>query len=149
MNKRWRNAGLYALLAIVAIALATAFFDRQPEARETWRYSQFVENIEANKVDRVSLSADRTKALATTQDGTKILVNLPNDPEIIDILSENNVDIAVQPQTDDNFWVRALSSLFLPILLLVGLFFLLRRAQGGGGNPAMTFGKSKARVQME
>lgn len=149
MNKRWRNAGLYALLAIVAIALATAFFDRQPEARDTWRYSQFVENIEANKVDRVSLSADRSKALATTQDGTKILVNLPNDPEIIDILSGNNVDIAVQPQTDDNFWVRALSSLFLPILLLVGLFFLLRRAQGGGGNPAMTFGKSKARVQME
>ncbi|MEM9244994.1 MAG: ATP-dependent zinc metalloprotease FtsH3, partial [Cyanobacteria bacterium P01_F01_bin.153] len=149
MNKRWRNAGLYALLAIVAIALATAFFDRQPEARETWRYSQFVENIEANKVDRVSLSADRTKALATVQDGTKVLVNLPNDPEIIDILSENNVDIVVQPQTDENFWVRALSSLFLPILLLVGLFFLLRRAQGGGGNPAMTFGKSKARVQME
>ncbi|MGD1852031.1 MAG: ATP-dependent zinc metalloprotease FtsH3 [Cyanophyceae cyanobacterium] len=149
MNKRWRNAGLYALLAIVAIALATAFFDRQPEARDTWRYSQFVENIEANKVDRVSLSADRTKALATVQDGTKVLVNLPNDPEIIDILSENNVDIVVQPQTDENFWVRALSSLFLPILLLVGLFFLLRRAQGGGGNPAMTFGKSKARVQME
>jgi cell division protease FtsH len=40
-------------------------------------------------------------------------------------------------------------SLIFPLLLLGGLFFLLRRAQGGGGNPAMNFGKSKARVQME
>jgi cell division protease FtsH len=39
--------------------------------------------------------------------------------------------------------------LLFPILLLGGLFFLLRRAQGGGGNQAMSFGKSKARVQME
>jgi cell division protease FtsH len=39
--------------------------------------------------------------------------------------------------------------LIFPLLLLGGLFFLLRRAQGGGGNPAMNFGKSKARVQME
>jgi cell division protease FtsH len=42
-----------------------------------------------------------------------------------------------------------LSSLILPILLLVGLFFLLRRAQSGPGNQAMNFGKSRARVQME
>jgi cell division protease FtsH len=149
VNKRWRNAGLYALLAIVIIALGTAFFDRQPQTRETWRYSQFVQEVQAKKVDRVRISADRSRALATTQDGSTVLVNLPNDPEIINILTSNNVDISVQPPSDEGFWFRALSSLFLPILLLVGLFFLLRRAQGGAGNPAMNFGKSRARVQME
>lgn len=148
MNKRWRNGGLYVLLAVVAIALGTAFFDRQPQVQDTWRYSEFVQQVEAKKVDSVSLSGDRTRALAKTQDGNRVLVNLPNDPEIIDILTKNNVDIAVQPPSDDG-WLRALSGLFFPILVLVGLFFLLRRAQGGGGNPAMTFGKSKARVQME
>jgi cell division protease FtsH len=149
VNKRWRNAGLYALLAIVIIALGTAFFDRQPQTRETWRYSQFVQEVQSKKVDRVRISADRSRALATTQDGSTVLVNLPNDPEIINILTDNNVDISVQPPSDEGFWFRALSSLFLPILLLVGLFFLLRRAQGGAGNPAMNFGKSRARVQME
>jgi cell division protease FtsH len=136
-------------LAIVIIALGTAFFDRQPQTRETWRYSQFVQEVQAKKVDRVRISADRSRALATTEDGSTVLVNLPNDPEIINILTSNNVDISVQPPSDEGFWFRALSSLFLPILLLVGLFFLLRRAQGGAGNPAMNFGKSRARVQME
>ncbi len=149
MNKRWRNAGLYALLAIVVIALATAFFDKQPQTRETWKYSTFIQQVENNQVERVSLSADRSRALVTAEDGSKVIVNLPPDPGLIDILTQNNVDISVMPQGDDSFWFRALSSLFFPILLLVGLFFLLRRAQSGPGSQAMNFGKSKARVQME
>jgi cell division protease FtsH len=149
VNKRWRNAGLYALLAVVVVALGTAFFDRQPQSRETWRYSQFIQEVEQGRVERVSLSADRTRALVTPLDGEKRVVNLPNDPDLINILTRNEVDISVLPQTDDGFWFRALSSLFVPALLLVGLFFLLRRAQNGPGSQAMNFGKSKARVQME
>ncbi len=149
MNKKWRNAGLYALLAIVVIALATAFLDQPSQTRETWRYDQFIDNVKSNKVEIVQLSSDRTQAMVTTQDGSQYQVNLPNDPELISILTNNNVDIKVRPQSDDGFWFRTLSGLFFPILLLVGLFFLLRRAQNGPGSQAMNFGKSKARVQME
>ena len=149
MNKRWRNAGLYALLAIVVIALGTAFFEKQPQSRETWRYSDFIQAVQKGRVAQVRLSSDRSKALVKPQDGSQVVVNLPNDPELIDILTRNKVDISVLPQTDDGFWFKALSSLFFPALLLVGLFFLLRRAQSGPGSQAMNFGKSKARVQME
>lgn len=149
MNKRWRNAGLYALLAIVVIALGTAFFDKQPQSRETWRYSDFIQAVEKGRVAQVRLSPDRSRALVKPQDGTQVIVNLPDDPDLIGILTQNNVDISVLPQTDEGFWFKALSSLFVPVLLLVGLFFLLRRAQSGPGSQAMNFGKSKARVQME
>ncbi|MCH8507061.1 MAG: ATP-dependent zinc metalloprotease FtsH3 [Ectothiorhodospiraceae bacterium] len=151
MNKRWRNAGLYALLAIVVIALGTTFFDQQPQAQQTAKYSEFIRAVESGQVEgTVAISSDRTEATYTNPDGSgKVVVNLPNDPQLIDILTENNLDVRVQPQTDDGFWFRALSSLFFPILLLVGLFFLLRRAQSGPGSQAMNFGKSKARVQME
>jgi cell division protease FtsH len=151
VNKRWRNTGLYVLLAIVVIALATAFFDQQPQARKTSRYSDFIKAVESGQVEGpVSISADRTQALYTDPEGSgKIAVNLPNDPELIQILTSKNLDVRVMPQNDDSFWLRAFSSLFFPILLLVGLFFLLRRAQSGPGSQAMNFGKSKARVQME
>ena len=148
-NKKWRNAGLYVLLAIVVVALGTAFLDQQPQERQTWQYSRLIDEVENGKVETVKISADRAKAQVIDVEGTPILVNLPNDPQLIDILSNNGVDIAVLPQSDEGFWFRALSSLFFPILLLVGLFFLLRRAQSGPGSQAMNFGKSKARVQME
>ncbi|WP_414575834.1 ATP-dependent zinc metalloprotease FtsH3 [Anabaena sp. CCY 9402-a] len=150
MNKRWRNAGLYALLFIVVIALGTAFFDKPRESRETWRYSQFIQEVEKGRVEKVSLSADRSTALVTPRyDPSKKLVTLVNDPDLINTLTTKGVDISVLPQSEDGFWLKALSSLFLPVLLLVGLFFLLRRAQNGPGSQAMNFGKSKARVQME
>ncbi|MBE9043382.1 ATP-dependent zinc metalloprotease FtsH3 [Pleurocapsales cyanobacterium LEGE 10410] len=148
-NKKWRNAGLYVLLAIVVVALGTAFLDKQPQANQTWPYSRLIDEVQNNKVETVKINADRTRAQVIDREGTPILVNLPNDPQLIDILSDNGVDIAVLPQGDEGWLFRALSSLLFPILLLVGLFFLLRRAQSGPGSQAMNFGKSKARVQME
>jgi cell division protease FtsH len=136
------------LLAIVVISLATAFIDRPAQTKETWKYSQFIEKVQQHKIEKVRISADRTTAII--QKGNKVaIVNLPPDPQLIDILASNGVDISVLPQNNDSIWFKALSSLFFPILLLVGLFFLLRRAQSGPGNQAMNFGKSKARVQME
>ena len=76
-------------------------------------------------------------------------MNLPSDPGLVDILTDNGVDIEVQRQADDNRLVQVLSTLLIPVLLLVVLFFVLRRAQSGPGSQAMNFGKSKARVQME
>ncbi len=149
MNKRWKNAGLYALLVVVVIFLATALLDRQPQTTASWPYSQFIEKVEAGQVEKVNISADRSRAQITTSDGQRIAVNLPPDPELLNTLQSNSVDIAVTPTTDESPWVRVLSTLLIPFLLLVVLFFVLRRAQNGPGSQAMNFGKSRARVQME
>jgi cell division protease FtsH len=150
-NKRWRNAGLYVLLAVVAIALATTFLEKPAPAQKTLKYSTFIQEVKQGEIENVGLSADRSRALVQAKDGTKALVNLPpNDNQLVNILTDNvKGNIYVLPQNDESVWFRVLSSLFFPVLLLVGLFFLLRRAQSGPGNQAMNFGKSKARVQME
>ena len=149
MNKRWRNAGLYVLLGIVVVGLGFEFYDKQHQSRkELWRYSHFIQEVEDGNIKRVSLKPDRSSADVTLPNDSQVTVNLPNDPELIDTLTKKDVDISVQ--TDDGSWMyKALGSLFFPMLLLVGLFFLLRRAQSGPGSQAMNFGKSKARVQME
>ncbi|MEI6032528.1 MAG: ATP-dependent zinc metalloprotease FtsH3 [Synechococcaceae cyanobacterium ELA739] len=151
MKKRWRNAGLYVLLVIVFIAVGTAFLDRpdQGSAPRTLRYSDFVEAVQGNEVSRVLISPDRGTAQVVENDGQRAVVNLAPDKDLLKLLTEHNVDIAVQPSREPAAWQQAVGSLIFPLLLLGGLFFLLRRAQGGGGNPAMNFGKSKARVQME
>ena len=150
MNKRWRNAGLYALLAIVVIAVGTAFFDRQPPAKETWKYSQFLEEVRIGHVQKVAITNDRTRAIVQKENGDKVQINLvPGDLGLLKTLEEKKVDVSVYSQAEEGQLMKLASSLFFPVLLLVGLFFLLRRAQNGPGNQAMNFGKSKARVQME
>jgi cell division protease FtsH len=150
VNKRWKSAGLYVLLAIVVIAVATTFFEPRPQAQKTAQYSEFISKVKAREISQVGISSDKTRAVfSNPQDNVRVLVSLPNDPGLFDILTENKVDIVVQPQAEESVWFRALSTLFLPVLLLVGIIFLFRRAQNGPGNQAMNFGKSKARVQME
>jgi cell division protease FtsH len=151
LKKRWRNAGLYALLVIVFIALGTAFLERPDPAGapRTIRYSDFVEAVQSNEISRVLISPDRGTAQVVENDGQRAVVNLAPDKDLLKILTDHNVDIAVQPNREPAAWQQAVGSLLFPLILLGGLFFLLRRAQGGGGNPAMNFGKSKARVQME
>jgi cell division protease FtsH len=133
----------------VLVVLGATLFDQQPQTQDRWRYSQFIQEVEQNKVEKVSIRADRSSAIVTAQDGRKIMVNLPNDPGLIDILTEHNVDISVTPQPEENVLARIFSMLLVPFLLLIVLFFVLRRAQNGPGSQAMNFGKSKARVQME
>jgi cell division protease FtsH len=53
VNKKWRNAGLYAMLAIVVIFVATTFFENQTSNEETWRYSQFIQEVQNNRIDKV------------------------------------------------------------------------------------------------
>ena len=154
MNKRWRNVGLYVLLVVVVIVVGTAFLDRPDPATaaRTLRYSDFVESVQEDQVSRVLLSPDRGTAQIVETDGRRAEVNLAPDKDLLKMLTDHNVDIAVQPSRQPGAWQQAATSLIFPLLLLGGLFFLFRRAQGGGGgggNQAMNFGKSKARVQME
>tara|TARA_B100000579_G_scaffold437196_1_gene465595 strand:- start:459 stop:2312 length:1854 start_codon:yes stop_codon:yes gene_type:complete len=154
LNKRWRNIGLYALLVVVVIFVGSAFFD-QPSTTKTARiirYSDFIDAVEENQISRVLISSDKVSAQVVESDGSRAKVNLAPDNQLLELLSEHNVDIAVQPTTQPRPVQQAIGSLIFPVILLGGLFFLFRRSQsggGGGGNPAMSFGKSKARLQME
>jgi len=152
LNKRWRNIGLYVLIVVVVIFVGSAFFDKPSPTRatRTLRYSEFIEAVQEKQVSRVLISPDKGTAQIVESDGNRALVNLAPDQQLLQLLTDNDVDIAVQPTTQANPLQQAASSLIFPILLLGGLFFLFRRAgSGGGGNPAMNFGKSKARLQME
>ncbi len=154
MNKRWRNIAIYFLVVVVVIFVGTAFLDRPNQSQESkqLRYSDFIEAVEDRQISRVFISPDNGTAKIIQNDGSRAEVNLAPDKDLIQILTENDVDIAVQPAQQANPWQQAIGSLIFPVLLLGGLFFLFRRSQGGGGgggNPAMSFGKSKARLQME
>ncbi len=141
-------------MVVVIISVGSTLLQRpnQSEGPSTLRYSDFIEAVQDKQVSRVFLSPDNETAQIIENDGSRAEVNLAPDQDLLQLLTENDVDIAVQPAQQANPWQQAASSLFFPFLLLAGLFFLFRRSQGGaggGGNPAMSFGKSKARLQME
>ncbi len=94
-------------------------------------YSEFVNAVEAGKVERVRFSKDGSQLQLTAVDGRRATVVLPNDPELVDTLAKNGVDISVSEGDQQGNYVALLGNILFPLIAFGGLFFLFRRAQGG------------------
>jgi len=121
------------------------------------RYSYFLKLVDANRVEKVTFSADGTQLLGVDTEGVRIkLESLPNDPDLLTQLTSHKVDVTVLPANEGQGGLGELAqSLVLPAALFAGLFFLSRRSGGGGQMPGgmggqnpMGFGKAKAEIQM-
>merc|ERR1719174_544149 len=122
------------------------------------RYSEFVSQVKNDKLEKVTFSSDGTRLLAVDTDGQRLKIEaLPNDPDLLTMLTQHKVDVTVLPAQQASGAGDLAQSLIFPAVLFGGLFFLSRRAGGGGGTPGgggmggggpMDFGKSQAKVQM-
>jgi cell division protease FtsH len=121
-----------------------------------WRYSEFIKAVMGGKVERVRFSKDGSALQLTAVDGRRATVILPNDPELVDILAKNGVDISVSEGEQQGNVASLIGNLLFPLVAFGGLFFLFRRAQGGEGGMGgmgggmggpMDFGKSKSKFQ--
>lgn len=132
-----------------------------PEGTQ-WRYSEFIQAVENSKVERVRFSKDGSQLQLTAVDGRRAIVILPADPQLVDILAKNGVDISVSEGEQQGNYVALLGNILFPLIAFAGLFFLFRRSQNGqggnsgggmggmggmGGGGPMDFGKSKSKFQ--
>ncbi|CAH2065971.1 unnamed protein product, partial [Thlaspi arvense] len=123
-----------------------------PEGTQ-WRYSEFLNAVKKGQVERVRFSKDGTVLQLTAVDNRRASVVVPNDPDLIDILAMNGVDISVsEGESSGNDLFSIIGNLIFPILAFGGLFLLFRGAGGGPGGPGglggpMDFGRSKSKFQ--
>ncbi len=68
--------------------------------------------------------------------------------DLVKQLNQAHVPLDVREPDKSSFWFSMVSSFFLPILLLVGFLFMFRSAQSGG-NQAMSFGRSRAKLMVD
>lgn len=115
-----------------------AMMQRSVQTVENIRYSDFVNAVEKDEIEKVSFSYDGKKLVAVDTDGVRVkLDSIPNDPELLTILTKHKVDVTVMPnQTNQGGGgLGQLGGLIFPALLFGSLLFLSRRggSQGGGG----------------
>ena len=124
--------------------------------RDPLSYSQLLKKIDAGEVKKVEI--DEAQKIARVKlEGQKPndpLVEVPlleRNPELIERLRANKVNFDSQPTADNSVLMGMVANLLLFMLLIAGLLLILRRSTNSPGGPgqAMSFGKSRARFQME
>lgn len=146
MNSFLRNVGFYLLVIFVAIT-AYDYFSVKPQTVEETSYSQFLQRVEEGEVTKVVLTKNAIKA--TKKDGTEFTTIAPDSPvgdeSLVGKLEAKGVEITAQNPKEPPWWMTLLSS-FLPILILIGVWFFIMNQTQGSGSKVMSFGKSRARL---
>jgi cell division protease FtsH len=125
----------------------------QQKTQNELSYSQLIEQLDRNNVEKIELDETTNKARVTLKGqpedrSAKEVILFDRNQDLIDKINDKNVDFAVKSSIDRSTTVSVLLNLFIIFVLLAGLIAIIRRSASASGQ-AFSFGKSKARFQME
>ncbi len=145
------NIGRNLLFWVAAIMLLVVVYDSLNTdhlggSSSKVSFSEFLNKVDEGTVRDVTLQGNNVEG--HYNDGKQFATYMPNYPDLVDRLKQNNVRIdAVPLDSKMNSFLSILISWF-PLLLLVGVWvYFMKNMQGGG--KAMGFGKSKAKLLNE
>ncbi|RZA20917.1 MAG: ATP-dependent metallopeptidase FtsH/Yme1/Tma family protein [Lysobacteraceae bacterium] len=149
MNDLAKNLLLWVVVAVVLMVVFQSFSPKLAASQDVV-YSQFVQDVQNDRIKKVDIASDERTVKFERSDGTAGTTTAPvRDRDLINDLIEHKVEIKqAPPDTGISFWSLVLN--FLPVLLIIGFWlFMMRQMQQGGGKGAMSFGKSRAKLLNE
>jgi cell division protease FtsH len=147
LNQTVKTALLWVVI-IVLVFLLWSLFNTAKGASSQIPFSTFLERVNSGQVQKVTIRGTevRGETRGNVQGGKREFhVNVPaNYPAMYDLLIKKGIDVEVEPERDAPF-ITALIT-WAPFLFLIGLWIFFMRQMQAGGNKALSFGKSKAKL---
>jgi cell division protease FtsH len=109
-------------------------------------FSDFLSKVEAGEVNEVTIKGN--VITGQLKEGKKFKTYFTQYPDLINILREQNVKIAVKLE-EQNPWYWNLFFSWGPIIFLVAIWIFFMRQMQTGGNRALSFGKARAKLISE
>ncbi len=145
MNPFYKNLSLWIVITLMFVMLYQ-IFSEQRLAETPVSYSEFLAMVADERVDEVVIQGQELTVKDTQGDRFKVYA--PDDPDLIATLRSKGVHIGAKPPAESPWYMSVLVSWF-PMLILIGVWiFFMRQMQSGGGK-AMSFGKSRARLNSD
>ncbi len=121
-------------------------FNQQNQPETNISYTSFLSMVDNEQIAEVVIQGQELLVTDTSRNRFKIFA--PQDPDMISFLRSKGVAINAKPPAESPWYMSVLISWF-PMILLIGVWiFFMRQMQAGGGK-AMSFGKSRARLQSD
>lgn len=145
MNPFYKNLALWIVITLMMIMLYN-LFSKQHMPDTKINYTDFLAMVENERVADVVIQGQ--ELLVTDTNRNRFKVFAPQDADLIKILRQKGVSINAKPPSESPWYISILVS-WLPMIVLIGIWiFFMRQMQGGGGK-ALSFGKSRARLQSD
>ena len=124
MNPNVRNFALWVIIILLVLALVTLFQNpSHRNASQDVSYSQFLQEVEAGRVTSVQIAGPEIHG--TLSDGRAFQTYAPNDPSLVQKLSQKGVNFSAKPQNESMPWFLALLINWLPMIVLLAAWIFL------------------------
>jgi cell division protease FtsH len=145
---------IWAILILMFVSIYSMFTDSSSKEKEldvtTFR-NQITKPEEAAKIESIVAEPrghDDAKYVVTyhqAPSNTKSVVYGEFPGQITEEINKAGINYKAKAKDESSIWPQVLVW-WLPMLLLIGIFFLFMRQLQSGGGKAMSFGKSKAKL---
>jgi cell division protease FtsH len=153
MNETAKNVLLWVIIAVVLFTVFQSFSPHGAASSEM-PYSGFVQSVNNGNVASATISADQPATISgKLKDGSPFRTVAPmlgfTTNEVVKQMQDKGVEVRQDPA--EGFSLIGLLVSWLPVVLIVGVFiwFMRQMQSGGGGRGAMSFGRSRAKLQGE
>jgi cell division protease FtsH len=151
LNSHLKNIMLWVVLFIVAILLWTLFKGPSP-GTESLNYTRFLEEVEAGRVAEVTLTGSdagyeiegKFKDKDARGQPKAFTTYAPRDEGMLERLRAKGIDLTARQPKNSPYLLTLIT--WAPMLLLIGIWIFFMRQMQTGGNKALSFGKSKAKL---
>lgn len=151
MNKLLRTLGLWLLLGLMTVSIASTFYGQKATPRKI-SLSTFMDNLDSGNIAELYIIGD-DKVEGRLKNGEDFETYVPDISLVTDKLKDREgllagIEVIAEPKPTPPWWYTILPQV-LSLLFFVGLWFFLLNQMQGGGNRALSFGKSRARLHVE
>ena len=145
MNSTVKTAVFWVVMLCTAILLWRVVQTGTAAGEKRLTFTEFYKEVQSGNVESVTIT-NSVQVAGKFRSGSETLKTvLPSDyPDIINVLQENGVTIEVK-ESSTPAWLSFLINAS-PFLLLFGFWIFMMRQMQAGGNKALSFGKSRARL---
>ncbi|MBI5409676.1 MAG: ATP-dependent metallopeptidase FtsH/Yme1/Tma family protein [Nitrospirae bacterium] len=110
-------------------------------------FSDFTAKLQQGEITEVTIKKPENLLVGTLKDGVKFKTYSPDYPDLVKELRDKGVKISVKPEHTP--WYMNILFNFGPVILLVLLWVFFMRQMQTGGNKALSFGRSRAKLVSE
>ncbi len=144
MNSTVKNIIFWVVMATTAFLLWVVVKSSTSDKPADKNFTEFI--TEVNKDDVREVTIVGTEVTGVFKNNQKFKTTIPaNYPDLYKTLQEKNVNVTIKDNSG-NSWLTWVGNGLLPMIILVGFWIFFMRQMQSGGNKALSFGKSRARL---
>jgi cell division protease FtsH len=146
LNSTIRQVIFWVVIIVGAFLLYKVFHDANSAQVKDLAYSELVQKVSNKEVAEATIEPG--KVSGTLNDRTRFSSKIYGEPVANDLgkeMAKNGVKVTYDPSSSGSVWITVLAT-YAPLLFIIAFWIFMVRQMQSGGNKALSFGKSRAKL---